>query len=186
MPGQAPDHMAGQPATIRGLLVAYKVDSPAGGYSAEQEQLRLQQRLDEAKVEAQRTSGAVESSGDSRAVRVQAASFAFECVPKDAVAARWRWISHQPATFEDKFLLLTDGTLIGRNIHGERPGSWARVSEWPVTTDQQEAKELLERRGHELTAQSKEASKSTPTPVDADLLAAYCALKEWAARNGVQ
>jgi len=189
MPGQASDHMAGQSATIRGVLIAYKVDSPAGRYSDEQqEQLRIQQSVDETGVDAEpaRPEEAVVSSGGSRAVRVQPAFFPFVCVPEGAVAERRTSTLYQPDTLERENLLLTDGTLIERQIRGGLPGPWDRVSDWAARTDQREARGLPGLCEHELTSQSKAASESARTPVDADLLAAYRALKEWATRNGVQ
>lgn len=169
-PGHEPGHRAAQPATIRGVLVAYKVNSPAARHPAGY----------------QEASGAAAPSGDSPTIQVQPASYAFACVPEGAVAERRTWTSYHPDPLKRENLLLTDGTLIERHTRGGVPGPWARVSDRAARTDQQEAKELPERGGHELTSQFNGALPTTPPPVDADLLAAYRALKEWATRHGVQ
>lgn len=188
VPSPSAGETAAQPASIRVLLMAFKVDCPTGGsLDDRQEQPSLQHGRKRDKVEAERApQNTVAASGDSRAARARPAFARLVCVPKDAIAARGTWTSYHQAPFEQENLLLTDGTLIERHIHAGAPGRWARVSDLPATTDQQEAKEFFKQRRHELTSQFKGASRSTPTSVDADLLAAYRALKEWAIRNRVQ
>ena len=86
-PDQRADEDTGRPATITAVVAAYEVRSPAGG------------------------SGSTERGGPA-AVQVRPASFAvLACIPKGAVTARWRSVSHE-------FLLLADGTLVKCRVHG--------------------------------------------------------------------
>ena len=118
-PDQRADEDTGRPATITAVVAAYEVRSPAGG------------------------SGSTERGGPA-AVQVRPASFAvLACIPKGAVTARWRSVSHE-------FLLLADGTLVKCRVHGASRGRWVQVSDWPGAKDQQEAKELLSRRGYQV------------------------------------
>ena len=192
VPPHTADQRVGRAATITAVLMTYKVDSPTGGYPAGQQQLtalsaRWKRETERAQREGSvatasrlaKASEGVASSGDSQTVRVT-------CIPEDTVAARWKWFSYKSGFEQGNFLLLTDGTLIQRGFHGGLPGRWASVSHWPVTTDQQEAKEQLEGRGYKLILQSKPAPAPTSAPVHADVLAAYCSLKKWATQNGIQ
>jgi hypothetical protein len=82
--------------------------------------------------------------GGPVAVRVRPASFAaLACIPKGAVTARFTSVSHE-------FLLLADGTLVKRRLHGASRRRWVQVSDWPGAKDPHEAKELLSRRGYQV------------------------------------
>jgi len=178
------NQMTGQPATITAVLVTYRLDNPTGGDKAGPGQLTELSTQWKRETDDQGRNS-VASPGDSEVRRVI-------CIPEDAVAARWRWLRYGQGFEQGNYLLLTDGTLIKRCIHRGLPGRWERVSKWKIPTDQQKVKKALEQDGYKLISQPKPAPARTsalmptPAPVDANLVTAYHALKDWATQNGVQ